>query len=480
MQLQQSNVPLISSNAPHSSSKSSNPMNTFLYIILVIIIFILEYKYSDFLVDKSIDFIEYTSSIKENYPLLLQITKSLGSFYIISIFILFFFLNIPISKSYAFLSLIIYAWYFSSLLDIIYGPRRPNDDTNRKYFSNGGEKPSGHCLMATCAYIAMWDTFIDLYNEKKKSRGNKGIKTFCNKYMSYFFLIPVIIVLFLVMVSQVILEEHSFNMCLIGILYGLMLYFIMYMFFNVHMLSSEKFFKVFKKKSTSVIILFAYVLCIIVLFSLYYGFEREFSWFLPLNKAKKIQTKFNQNALITGMCICIVIGAHYGIGYLGKFIKENYPERENEVNNFNKVPFIQKIFISCTLILYSFSIALYFGISDETPFGVALVMTSIPCGMLGYTSFGMGIAACIQLGFANEKIAKVEKDIPMKMMVEEKIGTEDEDDEEEEEEDEDEEGDEENRSSSEGKYSERDSIKEENDTINVDYYNMSMSMLRKK
>ena len=91
MQLQQSNVPLISSNASHSFSKSSNPMNTFLYIILVIIIFILEYKYSDFLVDKSIDFIEYTSSIKENYPLLLQITKSLGSFYIISIFILFFF-----------------------------------------------------------------------------------------------------------------------------------------------------------------------------------------------------------------------------------------------------------------------------------------------------------------------------------------------------------------------------------------------------
>ena len=132
------------------------------------------------------------------------------------------------------------------------------------------------------------------------------------------------------------------------------------------------------------------------------------------------------------------------------------------------------------MILYSFSIALYFGISDETPFGVALVMTSIPCGMLGYTSFGMGIAACIQLGFANDKIAKVEKDIPMKMMVEEKIGTEDEDDEEEEEEDEDEEGDEENRSSSEGKFSERDSIKEENDTINVDYYNMSMSMLRKK
>ena len=102
-------------------------------------------------------------------------------------------------------------------------------------------------------------------------------------------------------------------------------------------------------------------------------------------------------------------------------------------------------------------------------------MTIIPCFMIGYTTFGMGIVALIQLGLGNEEITKREKQIPMfeisnKEASQIKAGgdeiEEEDEDEEDEYDDENEDGDEDNFS--EMSYNENDLFKSY-DIVNVDY-----------
>ena len=460
-------TPFISKSSYPIQPKTKSSLIHFILITIVGSLIVFEYVFEDYLIEKTLTLTKKTKFLREDYHFILTSCKLLGSFTLIPPLIVYFFLNYPLSKTYPLFSLIIYAWYFSNLLDIIYGPRRSVDPKN--YFENNEEKPSGHCLLATCAYLAIWDSIVEYY-VKKHQYSNKS------KYISILSLIPVIICISLVTISQVILEEHSFNMCIIGIIYGLIIYYIMYIFFTMSRLSGEKFFKIFKNKSSSVIIIFAYGLCAIVLFALYYNFERELKFSLPLGVSTiSKQTVFNQKALLAGTCIFVVMGAHFGLSNLGKFVKDYYPDREEEVNNFNKVSFGTKIKFLILFILYSFTAILYIGRNSETPFGMALVMTIIPCFMIGYTTFGMGIVALIQLGLGNEEITKREKPIPMfeisnKEASQIKAGgdeiEEEDEDEEDEYDDENEDGDEDNFS--EMSYNENDLFKSY-DIVNVDY-----------
>lgn len=460
-------APFIAKSSYPIQPKTKSSLIHFILITIVGALIIFEYVCEDYLIDKTLALANRTKYLKEEYNFILTFCKLLGSFTLIPPLLIYFFLNYPLSKTYPLFSLVVYAWYFSNLLDIIYGPRRSSDA--KKYFENNEEKPSGHCLLATCSYLAIWDSLVESYVKK-----HQYSKT--SKYISILSLIPVIMCISLVMISQVILGEHSFNMCVIGIIYGLIIYYIMYIFFTMSRLSGEKFFKIFKNKSSSVIIIFAYGLCAIMLIALYYNFERELKFSLPLGVSKiSKQTVFNQNALLGGTCIFVVMGAHFGLSNLGKFVKDYYPDREEEVNNFNKVSFGSKIKFLILFFLYSFTAILYIGRNNETPFGMALVMTIIPCFMIGYTTFGMGIVALIQIGLGNEDITKREKPIPMwdisnKELSQIKAGGDEgeEEDEEEEEENDDENEDGDEDAFSEMQYNENDLFKSY-DIVNVDY-----------
>ena len=398
-----------------SSSRSSNNPQTFTIILHLLCIAFLYF----FIQIQENTFIELSIKISDNYypsndiyRYILEILKNIGSLRVITFLWILIYLWFPIAQSYTFMTINIYSWYIICLFDLLYGPRRPNEENLNVYFKNGNEKPASHSSLASSILLPLRYIIISKIKESKLYIKNKDKIHF--KLIDLISVIIVIFILFLVVFSQVALKEHSINMCLVGILIGYILYVVIYLFFNLHAFSGEKFFKMFRKKRISSNIFFAYIIAIFVLLALYYAFERHFVFFIPTIKLiNQKQTYFNQYALSMGMFIFLPIGTHYGLEYLERYIQDKYPGKEGIVNCFNQVSKLKKLGICFVMLIYNISWILFFVCNESKPFIVRVIGTIFPCFMTGYIFFGIGIVACIQINLVNKEINAMERDFDL-------------------------------------------------------------------
>ena len=442
----------ISSSSYSSFFRKKLRYSSYLNFICLIIIFIIGYLFQNTLFKISLNIIKNNQQFYINHKTLIKIFKYLSSIDFISYIIIFVYIYYPLNISYSYLSIVIFSWYLSSLFDLIYGVYRDwNENDLSEYFKNGSEKISGHCLLATSAFIGLWEITLNdkikiNYNNNDDDNNNKNIfvmlkKKFENKkyLIKYLTLFLILIFLFLLSLISVLAKDHSLNLCFAGIYIGYFLYNILFKFIGIHVLDSKQFLKIFKKRSSNLFLLFFYIVSFIIVLLLYISYTKNFNFTEVikkeenLNEAQNKKFLFNNNALINGTCIFILIGIHFGLEKLEIYIKNNkyYENNKNYyvLNFHNNININHKIIIFEVLILSNFIWILHILINEkETAFGIIICLKYIlPYFMIGYVCFYYGIVICIKIGVCNINLyKKINEEEEMKN-VEENINNNDED-----------------------------------------------------
>ena len=345
--------------------------NSILIFIIIILLVMIQYIFQDNLYDLSISISNSMNKFYlERKNIIINFQKlSEIKFIMLIMFIIYF--EYPITKSYSFLIMIIFSWYISSVTDIFYGKYREWDENNlMKYYTNGSEKPSSHCIMATSIYFIL--------------------------------LLFIILLIF----SQVIQKNHSFNMCIVGSLLGLSFYNFLFRYITLHLIEPKKFMKYFRKKSISLMLFFSYIVGLIILFAVYFSFVRKVFFEIPNSKIKNEIILFNNESLENGLCLFILIGVHFGIEYLESFSSKKFPNKEQEINSFNNVSLMKKIFILIVILFYSFSLTLLISIDNQNyPFGIVIFLKyGLSYFSLGYSFYGIGLITNIKFEICNTQI----------------------------------------------------------------------------
>ena len=410
MKMQDKTNPLVqkpqsSSTSTHSRIKSlrkKRKTNSIFIFIIFILIFVCQYMFKKNLFTLSITISNKMNSFYQNKQYLIDLIKYLSEIKFIMCIMFIVYFECPITKSHSFLLIIIFSWYISSVTDIFYGKYRDwNKENLMIYFTNGSEKPSGHCIMATSIYLSLWDILTtDTDFHKKYSRKlNKG-------FIKYSLLVFILFFICILMFSQVLEKNHSFNMCFVGILIGGSFYNLFFRYMSLHLIEANKFMKYFRKKSTSLMILFSYIVGLIILFAVYFSFVRKIYFVIPNSKIKSDIILFNNESLENGLCIFILIGVYFGIEHLESFSSKKYPNRENDINTFNKVSILKKIPILTIILLFSFPLILLLSIDNiSSPFGIVILLKyCLPYLTLGYSFYGIGLSTNIKFELCNPKI----------------------------------------------------------------------------
>ena len=377
--------------------------NSILIFIIIILLVMIQYIFQDNLYDLSISISNSMNKFYlERKNIIINFQKfSEIKFIMLIMFIIYF--EYPITKSYSFLIMIIFSWYISSVTDIFYGKYREWDENDlMKYYTNGSEKPSSHCIMATSIYFALWDILTtDTNFNAKKKKTNKTI-------IKFFFLFILLLFIILLIFSQVIQKNHSFNMCIVGSLLGLSFYNFLFRYITLHLIEPKKFMKYFRKKSISLMLFFSYIVGLIILFAVYFSFVRKVFFEIPNSKIKNEIILFNNESLENGLCLFILIGVHFGIEYLESFSSKKFPNKEQEINSFNNVSLIKKIFILIVILFYSFSLTLLISIDNQNyPFGIVICLKyGLSYFSLGYSFYGIGLITNIKFEICNTQIYK--------------------------------------------------------------------------
>jgi len=424
----------ISSSSYSSFFRKKLRYSSYFNFICLIIIFIIGYLFQNTLYKISLNIIKNNQQFYINHKTLIKTFKYLSSINFISYIIIFVYIYYPLNISYSYLTIVIFSWYLSSLFDLIYGVYRDwNENDLSEYFNNGSEKISGHCLLSTSAFIGLWEITLNdkmkinnnINNDNDNNNNNKNIfvmffKKFENKkyIIKYLTLFLILLFLFFLSLISVLAKDHSLNLCFVGIYIGYFLYNILFKFIGIHVLESKQFLKIFKKRTTSLFLLFFYVVSFIIVALLYFSYNKKFNFTEiikneeNLNDAQKKNFLFNYNALINGTCIFILIGIHFGLEKLEIYIKNNKYYENNKnfyvLNFHNNINLNHKIIIIEVLILSNFIWILHILINEkETAFGIIICLKYIlPYFMIGYVCFYYGIVICIKIGVCNINLYK--------------------------------------------------------------------------
>ena len=164
-------------NQRHSNSSSYSNFfrkklrySSYFNFICLIIIFIIGYLFQNTLYNISLNIIKKNQEFYINHKTLIKTFKYLSSINFISYLVIFVYIYYPLNISYSYLTIVVFSWFLTSLFDIIYGIYRDwNENDLSEYFKNGSEKISGHCLLATSAFIGLWEITL---NDKIKINNN--------------------------------------------------------------------------------------------------------------------------------------------------------------------------------------------------------------------------------------------------------------------------------------------------------------------
>lgn len=404
-----------------SSKKRGLIKNTILFKSIVIIFYFLiviitEYFYRDYLFSKTIIFLEklYEYSFSQTLIQFSKFMTILGDSTICGIINALIFLFYPINCSFLVLQAHCYSKYFSNLMKILYQSERPFWKSEKLINSCSSEygNPSENSFTNIAFYLSIGHIIISQNLVNKKFFGIKVksellIKSIIFGYCGLFSL--------LLILSRVILGDHSINQIIFGGLLSIGLYYVLIHIMSYHKYKPNEFLNHFRKIVT---VIFYSVFHFYILFTIFfvYLFEEE----NEIRKEELDKTIFNgkrcpiksisskDKAFSQTLSITAVIGAHLGIVCLFKFLKKNgYVINENIII-WNKTDFISFIKRLPVLFISALGIFLFFVIPENSSLYIIFLFKSALPFILGI--FGLsfiGIYLCIKFGLANKNIAKV-------------------------------------------------------------------------
>ena len=319
------------------------------------------------------------------------------------LFLIFFFF--PLTKSYTFLSVIIVSLYFYSMLKIIYGDPRPFwiDSTLTKGCDGGFGNPSGHSCASTSVYLSFWHLITDFRFFVEKVAGK------IVRILLLFFFLALIVAIVL---SRLYLGVHSIDQVIYGVTLGFAFYFLYFHVFSFQKYSGKDLFDMFTNKNYIIIYAVIYG-CLFVLSLLLWGLVHHpiEQWINSLlksdcNRLLHGYRRFNLDGLYGMLTIFGLIGAHYGIYFMVKMTKNKYPNKEEEIINWNKgggfLNYLYRILLGLAFIS---PISLYFAIPSDTSMPVVFIFKLIlPYIISLFNLYGLCLYCSILLKIANPSI----------------------------------------------------------------------------
>jgi hypothetical protein len=312
----------------------------------------------------------------------------------------------PINKSYTYLAVLIYSYYFDNVIKVIYGNPRPFWVRPSIFVScNGGfGNPSGHAFSSSSVYLTIWHLFTD-YKWFRETM--IGVFT---KFILFLLAIGVIII---VIYSRVYLAAHSVNQVLYGGLLGIGLYYTIMFIFSYHSMDAKEFFNTFRNIKNNLIFTACSFIFIIIGF-LFWGlinnhtenYEDLLSEICP--NVQKYR-KFNNNGLFGALSIFGVIGGRYGVVLLVYLVDRTYKNKEVEILNWNKTNYKNNIYKIVVAIIFGIPLLLIFLISNESPMSVIYIFkVSLPYLLGLFNLYGPFIYVSILFKIANNEIYPIE------------------------------------------------------------------------
>lgn len=376
-------------------------------IFFLIISFILEQFYNNYLFQKSLEIEEYLFKTTPNKIIIFFkfITHFGSQTFIIPLIILLFF-TFPLHLSYLFISLIIYTCYFNGILKIFYSNPRPfwlKNEIMRKCEGSYGN-PSGHSFMSFAVYLSLWKVCMnyDYFN-----------KNFLGKILKFLSLFFTIVFCLFILLSRIYLSVHSINQIIYGSSFGLALFYYYFYVLKFNEMNGKKFFNFIQEKKNLKLQTIKFSLYLIILFLIYtFKNDNEIKntynqTLLEICPKLKEYRKFKNDGIFNGLSIFFIIGAHCGLYFFLNKVLIYKPYKDEEINNWNiggdKIGFIKRILIiipmGSPMILY-----IIFPDKNINLFFIFLFKVVIPYFLTGFCLFGLYIYCIIKLKIGYVKI----------------------------------------------------------------------------
>jgi membrane-associated phospholipid phosphatase len=307
-----------------------------------------------------------------------------------------------LSKSFAFISVLIYSVYFNNLFKLIYGNPRPFwvDPSVSKACDGGFGNPSGHAMVSLPVYLAVWNLSTDFSFFSKETLG---------RIIKYIILVLFVGLTIAIILSRVYLGVHSVNQILYGVTLGFSIYFLIFHIFEAQKLSAKNFFNIFYSKKLIIIFSIWYFLLVVIALILF-GFlnHDKKEWENLLNTTcpdLKPYRKFQNDALFGMLTIFVLIGAHFGLIFLVYMTKKKFPEKEEEILNWYLGSFLANIYRILFVIINGIPIILTLVIPGDLNLGyVYTFKVAVPYLISLFNIYGPCIYFSLCLGIGNKNV----------------------------------------------------------------------------
>ena len=308
----------------------------------------------------------------------------LGALYVI------LFLFIPLNKVFVMFFLLIFTGFIDHLSKILYRQERPlwmNDDIDvHSEHACGYGNPSGHALSSSCLYLSFWYMVSNLLNNCFR---NNTKALYAVKYIIFS---VCLIIVFLIMTCRLYLGVHSLNQIIFGFLIGVGIFLLFLPIFKIyHNTPSEFLNQQFKFRYLTLGLIAA---GIITYYISYFcrkdveGVKERANW-IKMCHNQKWSKLLIEASFMGSESIFIILGMFTGLYYVKIYIEKIYPNREDNIFNWNEGKFVVRLIRLLFLVLGFAPVGILFLLSlFNISYLVFYIVTPILFFLGGFLTFG--------------------------------------------------------------------------------------------
>ena len=373
------------------------------FLIYLGIVIGTEISYRDSLFKKSLMTItEWKSDMSEAFKVFCTIIIYVGSapgflFLLAIIHILF-----PIHKSFTYLNVFLYSYYFNNLLKMIYSNPRPFwVDPNLYSSCNGGfGNPSGHSMCSAAIFL----TFSHIITDFKYFSENN-----LRKLLRVCIFLLTVGLIIAIMISRVYLGAHSFNQIIFGSLLGVAIYLFFFNILKMHKLAGKSFFnKLIDMKIIICSFVFYFIFLLTGILTWYFVKDNFNVYKVTVQETcpdLKRYRKFYDDGLYGVLSICGLIGAHLGLIILAYLVEKKYAEKYDCVNHWYRGRFRHYIYRILVSSVFCIPFILIYIIPGNSSLSIVFIFkVGVPYFLTFLNLYGPGIYSCIRLKICNRNI----------------------------------------------------------------------------
>ena len=366
--------------------------NAIIMIIVIILIFLISFAFEDFLINLSVSLIDnYAIKKKTTKSIILLFVKISG--YLFYPFFFLLYLTYPLQYSFSYILSLVVIKYIHSLLFLLYGVDREKEINIRNFFRNKSEKPNLQLQITFAQFFGFWRLIKSKTVNKKESNKHKKIVNIILGISIAFTI--------LTFLEEIFVGYCSINMCLMGLIIGIIVYTSIYERLCFQLMKG----KIFVRTIAKNYFFFAFITFIVslvatLIYHNYNGIGDIFEVFdyNPWKDEMITQKTMNKIVLKKSIYVFMFFFIVFGIRKNYKFVlskkNKNYYNLE-DITLFNKDEKLLKIFFRN--MLYSLpgiivmSIMNYLQYNYKIQLIFYLVTDIIIYGNFGYVYFGIGV-----------------------------------------------------------------------------------------